>query len=49
MLRVGTRDELVDRAYVMDGLGKWENPGPEVVFPPQPDTMEDWLRDLGTA
>ena len=49
VLRVGTRDELVDRAYVMDGLGKWENPGPEVVFPPQPDTMEDWLRDLGTA
>lgn len=49
VLRVGTRDELVDRAYVMDGLSKWQNPGPEVVFSPQPDTLEDWLRDLGTA
>lgn len=43
VLRVGTKDEMVDRAYVMEGLGKWENPGSEVVFPPQPDTFESWL------
>ncbi len=40
VLRVGTQDELVDRAYVIEGLGKWENPGSEVVFPLQPDTIE---------
>lgn len=43
VLRVGTKDEMVDRAYVMDGLGKWENPGSEVIFPPQPDTFENWV------
>ena len=32
-----------------DDLGKWENPDPEVVFPPQPGTLEDWLRELGTT
>lgn len=46
VLRVGTKDEMVDRAYVMDGLGKWENPGPEVIFPPQPDTFENWITRL---
>ncbi len=39
VLRVGTKDEMVDRAYVMDGLGKWENPGPEVIFPSQPEKL----------
>jgi transcriptional regulator with XRE-family HTH domain len=43
VLRVGTKDEMIDRAYVMEGLGKWENPGSEVIFPPQPDTFENWI------
>lgn len=46
VLRVGSRDELVDRAYVMDRLGKWENPGSEVIFPPQLDTLESWISGL---
>lgn len=40
VIRIGTRDELVDRAYVMDGLGKWEHPSADVIFPPQPETRE---------
>jgi transcriptional regulator with XRE-family HTH domain len=49
VLRVGTQEEMVDRAYVMDGLGKWETAGPEVVFPPPRDTLEDWLRGLKSS
>lgn len=42
VLRVGTRNELVDRAHVMDGLGKWEHPGAEVIFPAQPGSLDGW-------
>lgn len=42
VLRVGSKHELLDRAYVMDGLGKWEHPGVEVIFPAQPQSLDAW-------
>lgn len=41
---------LVDRcACDEQPLQKWENPGPEIIFPAAARTMETWLRGLRTA
>jgi hypothetical protein len=42
VLRVGSKHELLDRAYVMEGLGKWEHPGAEVIFPAQAESLDAW-------
>lgn len=45
VVRVGTPAEFIDRAYVMESLGKWENAGSEVVWPKQPasESTEAWI------
>lgn len=48
VLRVGSKNELVDRAHVMEGLGKWEQPGAEVVFPAQPKSPDSWQVGSGS-
>jgi transcriptional regulator with XRE-family HTH domain len=49
-LRVGTTREPIDRAYVMDQLGKYEMPTNGVVFPPTPPiSSEDILSAFGLS
>jgi transcriptional regulator with XRE-family HTH domain len=46
VVRVGTAAEFVDRAYVMDSLGKWEQPGNEVIWPPAPASSDELTAEI---
>lgn len=44
VIRVGTNRELVDRAYVLERLGKWETPSDgAVVYPPRPESGDGFF------
>lgn len=46
VLRVGTAVEFVDRAYVMASLGKWEQPGDEVIWPLAAEPSNEYYAEI---